>query len=146
MFHPAPSSLPPNNRLHQAVINGDAEKVAKLLNNPFRNINKRARGRTALAYAVENNNYEIAKILLKNGASPDIKSTVTGISPIHEASLNGNLNIVRLLVEHGSNPQLKGEAPNELWTPISTAQQNNHKDVIEYLENEISNRKNIHNK
>lgn len=30
-FHPAPSTLPPNNRLHKAVVDGDIGKVKKLI-------------------------------------------------------------------------------------------------------------------
>lgn len=141
MFHPAPSTLPPDSRLHRAVVDNDVEKVAKLVNSPFCNINKKSRGRTALAYAVSGNNYEIAKLLLVNGAAPDIPTSVTGLSPIHDAALKGNLDIVKLLVEHGSNPQLKGAAPNVEWTPISAAESNSHHDVVEYLQNIINNKK-----
>ena len=142
LFHPAPSNLSPNNKLHQAVLDNDITEVENLLKNPFRSIDATSRGRTALAYAVIQNNYKIAKFLLENGATPDIPIVVTGFYPIHIAASNGNLEMVKLLVKYGSNPQLKTISPNDgEWTrtPITAAQANNHYKVVGYLKNEINN-------
>lgn len=107
-------------------MDGDSELVRRLANRKPTRVNQLAKGRTALAYAVEGRRYEIAMILLLAGAKPDIPSTVTGLAPIHTAAINGDLKLVRMLVKHGANPQLRGNTPNEIWTPIWAASKNGH--------------------
>ncbi len=131
---PAPSEGLPSSPLHRAVINGNTERVERMTKNRG-SVDHRSRGRTALAYAVEGKNIEIAKILLQAGADPDKHSNVTGLAPLHHASMTGNVAMVRLLLEYGADPNLQGRAPNQQWTPILAAKRNNHLEIVDILTN-----------
>ena len=86
-----------------------------------------------MAYAVEKDNYQIAKILLENGANPNIQSTVSGVAPLFDAALEGHLPMVKLLVSHGADPNQKGAYKNFDQTPIWAASYNHHHAVVSYL-------------
>lgn len=55
------------------------------------------RGRTPLQYAVNSRNAAATRLLLENGANPDIKDSRTGETPLHWAVRSGDLEITRLL-------------------------------------------------
>jgi ankyrin repeat protein len=58
--------------------------------------------------AVANSNYNIAKILLDNGAYPNVCQRA-GVAPLHTAAQLGNIEIIILLLEHGAEVGLKME-------------------------------------
>ena len=58
---------------------------------------KDEKGSTALHYASASH-IDLVRLLLKNGADPDIKSN-DGVSPLFVAALNGRNKIVKLLLE-----------------------------------------------
>ncbi len=60
---------------------------------------------TPLLEAAQNGNYEIAKILIDNGA--DIHKFVTTVNPIHDAARNGNTKVVQLLLNKGVDVNIK---------------------------------------
>jgi ankyrin repeat protein len=133
LMDPTPSQHPPTLALHKAVVAGDIERVNSLIaGNPMQ-LDRLSRGRTALEYAVSENNYAIAENLLKAGAHPDIASEVTGLAPIHTAANSGDLRMVKLLVQYGSDPQLQGKTPSETWTPIKAASMAERHEVVAYL-------------
>ena len=71
------------------------------------NLNKRDEfGDTILMMAVKKNHYDIVKILLDNGACPDIFN-FHGYTPLIIAAFNENVEIVELLMEHGSDVSSK---------------------------------------
>jgi len=71
-------------------------------------------GNTALYYAACFENYEIAKILLKNGANPNIKCE-NGDTPLHKAFLRNDTLLIGILLEYNANPKIGN---NEHKTPL----------------------------
>lgn len=60
-------------------------------------------GTTALHSACLNDQYEIAKILLKNGADPNAYKQNSLSTPLHIAAFRGNKKISTLLLKYGAN-------------------------------------------
>lgn len=66
--------------------------------------------------AVANNNFNIAKMLLNNGAYPNVCQK-SGIAPLHSAAQLGNIEMIILLLEHGADITLRmegGKLPADL--------------------------------
>lgn len=57
---------------------------------------------TALFLAVQNNNYEVAEILLKSGANPNLTAS-TGSTALHMAVGENNTKMVELLLNYGGS-------------------------------------------
>jgi ankyrin repeat protein len=119
--HAAPSpTIGPGNPLIDAVQNDDRSSVAELLGQ-HPEVNARLEdGGTALAWAAVRSNAEIAELLLKAGANPNLVNE-QGIGPLYLAIANGSPAIVRLLVAHGADVNLArpdGETPLMLATRL----------------------------
>lgn len=71
---------------------------------------------TMLHYAIETQNLDIVKILLKNGAHVN---TNTNIKPLHLACEKDNVNIVRELIQYNAN--VNDVSIENRWQPISYA-------------------------
>lgn len=65
---------------------------------------------TPLTEAVVNGNYDLAELMITNGAYPN--SLVGGVTALHKAR---TAKLVELLIEHGAEVNLKGEYG---WTPL----------------------------
>jgi len=57
-----------------------------------------SQGRTALSYAAQLGNLEMAVLLINAGASPDVRDKL-GNSPVHWAADSGHLQLLRLLCD-----------------------------------------------
>lgn len=83
-----------------------------IVNNKKLNINAQDyRGYSSLHYAVLINYFELVKLLLENGADPNIQN-IFKQTPLHHTSKFTNLNIVKLLLESGADytiTDLKGK-------------------------------------
>lgn len=84
-------------------------------------------GRTALHYAISNNQAEVVKQLIERGASTTI-ADVNGISPMHLAAESGSKEIMQLMMTMmvaTPSPQLGNPTSNPMVTtsamPTSTA-------------------------
>lgn len=63
--------------------------------------------KTALIYACEAGNYEVAHQLLDAGADPDVHQSNALIdTPLSAAAAAGHFDLVRLLIAHGANPNV----------------------------------------
>lgn len=67
-----------------------------------------ADGSTSLHIAAINGNYAIAKLLIKNGASLNVKTIDENLSPLFFAIMSGSLETVKLLVESGAGLSFVG--------------------------------------
>ena len=126
-------------KLFQAVIELNAERV-KLLLREGANINqKNERGNTALHYAAERGKIEVVKLLLDNRADPNPVDT-RGNTPLHYAANNGYPETCKLLLENGANVN---QANRYGWTPLHYAAERGKIEVAKLL---LDNEANIHAK
>lgn len=86
-------------------------------------------GKTALMYASDNGNKDIAEILIENGACIDLQNN-DETSALMKACLRGNKDIVKLLIENGANVDLQDFNKE---TVLMTASENKHRDIVEML-------------
>lgn len=66
--------------------------------------------------AVAANNFNITKMLLANGAYPNVCQK-SGLAPLHSAAQLGNIELIILLLEHGAEVTLRmdgGKLPSDL--------------------------------
>jgi len=93
------------------------------------NVNEQnaANKRTALIIAAMSDKMEVMKLLLENGADPNIVDNNL-YSPLMVASIRNNYNIVKLLVEHGAKVELKNI---DGMTALDIAQNQEEKDKNE---------------
>lgn len=92
-----------------AITEDDTEKILSLMQKG-RNINKISGVGyfTPLMFALEYEKLEIAELLLKNGANPNIR-TRDGSTLLHSATHNESLEKVKLLVKYGADMNMKDQ-------------------------------------
>ena len=76
-------------------------------------------GESPLHGAASSGQATVVRLLLRNGADPNIHASDTGMTPLHWASGWGNLSVVRALVEGGANilaTDKKGRTAYEIAT------------------------------
>ncbi|MEX0940145.1 MAG: ankyrin repeat domain-containing protein [Candidatus Babeliales bacterium] len=100
-----------NYEIAKAILEG----IEKIKNPNIRKkiINTQTKeGYWALNIALFPRKYEFAENLIKIGADPNIKNSISGNTPLH--SLIPNKDQIKFLLEHGANPNIKnhyGETP-----------------------------------
>jgi len=119
-------------KLFKAVDKGDAQKVKALLEKGADPNVYTEDGLFPLWRATANNNQEITKLLLENGATVDLenKTSSGSLTSLIYPSQEGYFEIVKLLVDHGADINynaFKG------FTPIRIAARNGHLNIIKYL-------------
>ncbi|GLD92397.1 hypothetical protein PINS_up000930 [Pythium insidiosum] len=96
-------------------------------------------GRSALHWAAMIGTDEIVSILLRNGASIDLRDTLDGLAPLHYAAYYGHVKVTRLLVEAGADMTQKD---NRKMNPLQLAEmaslklvsvQPSHQMIIQFL-------------
>lgn len=92
--------------LADAAMAQDFERVTELLNDGAAVDETQLDGATALLWAVQWDDVNIAKALLDADANPSIANR-TGASPLQLASINGNAVMLKLLLEHGADANQK---------------------------------------
>ena len=117
------------NRIKTAIINNRIDEVGKLLHG-FDINQTDDDGYTLLHHACENQYNEIVKLLLDNGANPNIGDKPFHLTPLHWATEYDDEVMIRLLIYNGANPELKdihGDKPNnnELTKRIHDEYQSN---------------------
>lgn len=83
----------------------------------------------ALHNAAFENRYKIVKLLLKNGADPNIKDTKDSTSLIYAIN-NGNLKMVKLLLKYGADVN---EGDRYDFTPLNYAVDNRNLPIVKVL-------------
>lgn len=79
-------------------------------------------GQTPLHIAIREENVEIARMLLLNGADPNRSHPDPGIlNPLQEACRSNCRDVVKLLLDHGANPNIFHPAENADMSPLCIA-------------------------
>ncbi|TMW65340.1 hypothetical protein Poli38472_007982 [Pythium oligandrum] len=76
-------------------------------------------GRSALHWAAMAGTDEIITILLRNGASVDLRDNLDGLTPLHYAAYYGHVKITRVLVNAGANMAVQD---NRKLNPLQLAE------------------------
>ena len=99
------SILPPllhSGEIHDAVKNGEIEKVIVLINkDPELVCSRDDRNETPLHIAAANGQFGIAELLLASHADPNAIDN-TQDTPLHDAAYYNHEDIVKLLIEKGA--------------------------------------------
>ena len=118
------------NLIKDAIINNNTESVEESLTDFNINI-KDEDNNTLLHHACENDKHDSIKLLLNNGANPNLKENSFGLTPLHWATEYGDMDMVKLLIDNGADPNIpddNGEKPisneevNELYLEYKTVQ------------------------
>ena len=97
----------------EAVKSGDRAKIAKFLKNKKLDVDVVDEdGKSALIIAVENNDVEVAKLLLEHGANVNFQEdNEVGNTPLICAAKQsyGDIEMMKLLLEHGADVNLQNK-------------------------------------
>jgi len=97
--------------LHAAVIGGNREAVAYLLDQDISLDAVNHNGHTALALCAEhpdeNTRVPIARLLLAHGADANAPAGHHGGTVLHRTVMHGDAALVALLLEHGADPNIQ---------------------------------------
>jgi ankyrin repeat protein len=105
--------------LIEAVQHGDKAAVLRLLQQRT-DVNRPVLdGTTALHRAVEQDDVEIARLLVRSGADARAANRY-GATPLYAACLNGNAAMIELLLEGGANPNTRLAGETALMTAART--------------------------
>lgn len=99
--------------LHKAVIQGDLEKVKKLVTSGVNLEAKDKKGETALFYALDRNFANIARYLIQNKANVNVIN-IHGRHIIQPAIAKNQFDLVKIMIDHELNLQLKQEGDTVL--------------------------------
>ena len=90
--------------MFKTIKRNNIEKIKELINGADVNIQNED-GDTLLHYAINDENYEIVKLLLEHSANVNAKDYY-GDTPLHNTN---NYEIAKLLIEYGANVNAKNE-------------------------------------
>jgi ankyrin repeat protein len=101
-------------KIHEAVKDGDFDKV-KFYANCVKSVDiKDSSGRTPLHYAAQNGDIKIAEWLILKKADVNSKDHI-GATPLYLAAANGNYEIAKLLISKGADVNARNNSDD---TPI----------------------------
>ncbi len=121
----------PDTPVADAAMRGDAASVRELVKQGADVNAAQGDGMTALHWAAENGQPEIAKLLVSAGADVKATTRIGAYTPLHLASRAGNAAMIRILLEAGSDPNrptTTGEA-----TPLHFASASGNVDAVAVL-------------
>ena len=95
--------------LHITILRTDSLKIMKLLIQYGANLDKQStQGHTALLMALFEGQFEMAKVLIKNGANVNfININSDGQSPLHLAATKNDPSLTKMLIDHGAEINTK---------------------------------------
>ena len=119
--------------LHVAVNNGDFDVAEVLLRSPEIRVNQRTETLvTALAVACRHGHKELVRLLLENGADPNMVNDV-GIAPLHLVCLLGYTEIAEMLLNAGADQDVRMRT-EEQFTPFQLTRLVGQKQIIVLLD------------
>lgn len=128
--------------LRSLIENDELELLSMFMGKEF-DLNYPWNGMTLLHFACIKSKYEIVKLLLDNGADPNVRN-IKGETALHSAAKSGNLDVVKLILETGINKELRDcgyrfyDCPENLntgYTASEKAVQFNHPELAQYIDN-----------
>jgi hypothetical protein len=121
--------------IHNAVYNGNLNRVRVLLNSGT-NVNSRGNvGWTPMQGAAEGGHTAIVKLLFNRGANINRRDD-NGLTPLMDAAGEGHLDTVRFLLDKGANINARS---NNGWTALRCAAESASFPVIRLLLNRGAN-------
>ncbi|XP_053713468.1 cyclin-dependent kinase 4 inhibitor B [Synchiropus splendidus] len=117
-------------QLTSAAARGDATEVEHLLRLGVDVNGVNSFGRTALQVMMMGST-QVARVLLDQGAEPNVPDRSTGRTPLHDAAQAGFVESVRLLVQSGADAQARDHRNQR---PVDLATSEGHSDIVEFLE------------
>jgi ankyrin repeat protein len=106
LFTASATAAPPDRRLIETVKASQASAVRTLLQQRVDPNSAEADGTTALHWAAQKNNVEIADLLIHAGANAKAENRF-GVTPISLAATNGNAAMLELLLKAGADANTK---------------------------------------
>ncbi|RKQ63180.1 ankyrin repeat protein [Thermovibrio guaymasensis] len=101
-----------------SLRSGDFKKAEELIASGKIPVDFRNKfNQTPLFYAVNNDNVEFAKFLVKHGANVNAKDFF-GITPLHQAVISGSYKVAKFLIKNGAEVNAKD---NYGYTPLHLA-------------------------
>ena len=97
------AAVPPDSPVADAAMRGDADEVRELLRTGADVNAAQGDGMTALHWAADNGQTELADVLVFAGANLEATTRLGGFTPLMVASRAGHAGIVRLLANAGAN-------------------------------------------
>ncbi|WP_428950555.1 ankyrin repeat domain-containing protein [Streptomyces sp. cg35] len=121
-------------RLFEAILTGDARSTKTLLRSGADPEKRNSDGTTPLYLASVQGEFEVARLLMEAGASPDTESSGLGSegTPLCAAACWGHIETVRQLLAHGADPNLR-EDHGAGWSPLDWADNGPHHSTAEIL-------------
>ena len=126
-----------NHPLHEAVREGDLQRLVGLLQSGHNPNDVDAYGKTALHYAVSgprDSGYPYVSELLRFGADADARDTM-GFAPLHNAAINGAAAVANLLVDAGADVNAKTDSDGT-GSALAFAYLNGHMDLADMFEHQ----------
>ena len=116
----------------QRILDRDYQSVRTHVRKHPEDVNKPdGSGYTPLHYAVmREDNFEIVKFLLGNGADVSAPTRAGGATPLHRAALKDNVEVVKLLVREGASLTRRNA---DGLTPLDVAIRQNSLRTTEFL-------------
>ena len=119
--------------LHVAVNNGNFDVAEVLLRSPEIRVNQRTETLvTALAVACRHGHKELVRLLLENGADPNMVNDV-GIAPLHLVCLLGYTEIAERLLNAGADQDVRMRT-EEQFTPFQLTRLGGQKQIMVLLD------------
>ncbi|KAI9092136.1 ankyrin repeat-containing domain protein [Phlyctochytrium arcticum] len=111
----SPTDINPKklNTLHKAVFSDDPKRIAKVLSDKKRDVNKVDSHHrfTALHVAAERGQLDVCKALFEGAKRPDTEAKdIDGRTPLVLAILRGHTDVVKFLVNNKADPNVLDEA------------------------------------
>lgn len=119
-----------------ASFNGHKDIVQLLLENGANVEDRNTDGRTALIFAASGPFPDTVKLLLENNADPNATDSVDEWSALMFAAAEGQKEVVQVLLNADADPTLEDKEGD---TAINFAQNNNHSEVVNLLEEHTTN-------
>jgi hypothetical protein len=134
--HPLKATEPAEQDLIRAATTDDVETTNTALGEIINIDASDADGSWPLAIAARHGHTNVAELLLRHGADPNLIDQNTGLTPLKLAASWGREEAARLLIEHGADANFQGPMNNKWnkgWSPLQHAASGEHVEVVNVL-------------